>query len=74
MVLGRGLPQKRRPERSRKAPAALIAVLAGLGAAGAAAWKRRGGEADQPTAYVPPTAPAATTTSVAEAPRPAGAA
>jgi hypothetical protein len=75
MVLGRGLlGQQKRSKRSRKAPAALIAVLAGLGAAGAAAVKRRRGEEDQPTAYVPPSAPGATTTSAPEASRPAGAA
>jgi hypothetical protein len=81
MVLGRGLlgqqkrsvGQQKRSARSRKAPAALIAVLAGLGAAGAAAWKRRRGEEDPPTACVPPTAPASTTTSAPEASRPAGA-
>jgi hypothetical protein len=72
MVLGRGLlSQQKRSERSRKAPAALIAALAGLGAAGAAAWKRRRTEGDQQTAYVPPSAPAATPTSAQEASRPA---
>jgi hypothetical protein len=75
VVLGRGLlGHQKRSERSRKAPAALIAVVAGLGAAGAAAWKRRRGESDQATAYVPPSAPADTTTSPAEASRSAGAA
>jgi hypothetical protein len=75
MVLGRGLlGQQKGAERSRKAPAAVIAVLAGLGAAGAAAWKRRRSETDEPTAQVPPSDPAATTTSPAETSRPAGAA
>jgi uncharacterized membrane protein YebE (DUF533 family) len=75
MVLGRGLlSQQKRSGRSRKAPAALIAALAGLGAAGAAAWKRRRTEGDQQTAYVPPSAPATTPTSAQEASRPAGAA
>jgi hypothetical protein len=75
MVLARGpLGRQKQSARSRKAPAAVIAVLAGLGAAGAAAWKRRRAEADQPTAYVPPSAPAPATTAPAEASRPAGAA
>jgi hypothetical protein len=75
MVLGRGLRgQQKRSKRSRKAPAALIAALAGLGAAGAVVMKRRRSEEDQPTAYVPPTEPAGTTTSAPGASRPAGAA
>jgi hypothetical protein len=75
MVLRRGLlGQHKRSRRSRKAPAALIAALAGLGAAGAVVMKRRRSEEDQPTAYVPPTEPAATTTSAPGASRPAGAA
>jgi hypothetical protein len=73
--LGRGLlGQQKRSGRSRKAPAALIAVLAGVGAAGAAAWKRRRDETDQPSAYVPPSAPPSPTSSPAEASGPAGAA
>jgi hypothetical protein len=75
MLLRRGLlGQQKRSARSRKAPAALIAALAGLGAAGAVVMKRHRGEEDQPTAYVPPSAPATTTTSVPGASGPAGAA
>jgi hypothetical protein len=75
MVRGRGLVgRQKRSKRSRKAPAALVAVLAGLGAASAAALKRRRGEEDQPTSYVPPAGPAAPKTSAAEASPPAGAA
>ena len=75
MVLGRGLRgQQKRSKRSRKAPAALIAALAGLGAAGAVVMKRRRGEEDEPTAYVPSSTPATTTTSAPGESRPAGAA
>ena len=63
MVLGRGLLgalAKQTPsKRSRKGPA-LMAVVAGLGAAGAAALKRRrSGEDRQPPVDVaqPPSAP-----------------
>ena len=62
MVLGRGLLgalAKQTPsKRSRKGPA-LMAVVAGLGAAGAAALKRRRSGEDQPPVDVaqPPSAP-----------------
>jgi hypothetical protein len=51
-ALGSG-PQKR-SKGSRKGPA-LLAVLAGLGAAGAGVLKRRRSGSDQPPTYVPPT-------------------
>lgn len=49
-----GSSTRKRSKGSRKGPA-LLAVLAGLGAAGAGVLKRRRSGDDQPPAYVPPT-------------------